>query len=184
MRKALCFLSILSDSDLDWIIRHGSKQRVPVGAVLIRQRQPIDSLYFVLEGEFEVFTNKAPLLAVLRAGEIMGEVSYVDSRPPTASVRAMIESEVGAVPRELLTTKLSEDTEFSSRLYRAMATFMADRLRTTVGNFGTGALELEDDVDDSDEAATHLVDDVSLAMARFSEMQRRNWGAQRAASGI
>jgi hypothetical protein len=49
---------------------------------------------------------------------------------------------------------------------------------------GTGALELEDDADDSDEAVMHLVGDVSLAVARFSEMQRRNWGAQRVASGI
>jgi CRP-like cAMP-binding protein len=176
MRKALFFLGILSDGDIEWIIRNGSKTRVQKGTVLIHQGRPIDSLYFVLDGEFEVFTAKAPHLAVLKAGEIMGEISFVDSRPPTASVKAMMESQVGMVSRPLLTSKLKEDTGFSSRLYRAMATFMADRLRTTVGNFETGASELDPEVEDIDEVAPHLMDNISMAGTRFSEMQRRSWG--------
>jgi len=179
MRKALFFLGILSDSDIEWIIRNGSKTRVLKGSVLIHQGKPTDSLFFVLDGEFEVFTSKAPHLAVLKAGEIMGEISFVDSRPPTASVKAMMESQVGVVPRALLASKLKDDTGFSSRLYRAMATFMADRLRTTVGNFGTGALELDEEIEDLDEVAPHLMDSISMAGARFSEMQRRSWGVQR-----
>jgi signal-transduction protein with cAMP-binding, CBS, and nucleotidyltransferase domain len=178
MRKALFFLGILSDSDVEWIIRNGGKARVPAGTTLIQQGKPTDSLYFVLDGEFEVFTSKAPRLAVLKAGEVMGEISFVDSRPPTASVRATLESQVGLVPRALLAGKLKEDMGFSSRLYRAMATFMADRLRTTVGNFGTGAMELDEEIEDVDEVAPHLMDNISMAGARFSEMQRRTWGRQ------
>jgi len=179
MRKALFFLGILSDGDVEWIIRNGAKTRVPAGTVLIRQGQATDSLYFVLDGEFEVYTNKAPRLAVLKAGEVMGEISFVDSRPPTASVKALMESQTGVVPRALLAAKLKEDMGFSSRLYRAMATFMADRLRTTVGNFGTGALELDEEIEDVDEVAPHLMDNISMAGARFSEMQRRSWGVHR-----
>jgi CRP/FNR family cyclic AMP-dependent transcriptional regulator len=176
MRKALFFLGILSDGDVEWMIRNGAKTRVPAGTALIHQGKPTDSLYFVLDGEFEVFTSKAPHLAILRAGEVMGEISFVDSRPPTASVKARMESQVGVVPRTLLAAKLKEDLGFSSRLYRAMATFMADRLRTTVGNFGTGTLELDEDIEDTDEVASHLMDNISMAGARFSEMQRRTWG--------
>jgi len=113
---------------------------------------------------------------VLKAGEVMGEISFVDSRPPTASVKALMDSRVGVVPRTLLTSRLKEDSGFASRFYRAMATFMADRLRTTVGNFGTGAMELDDEIEDLDEVAPHLMDNISMAGVRFSEMQRRTWG--------
>jgi CRP-like cAMP-binding protein len=176
MRKALYFLGVLSDTDIEWIIRNGTRARVPAGAELIHQGKPTDSLYFVLDGEFEVFTAKAPHLATLKAGEVMGEISFVDSRPPTASVKATKESLVGMVPRALLTARLKEDMGFSSRLYRAIAMFMADRLRTTVGNFGTGATELDEDFEDVDEVPPHLMDNISMAGARFSEMQRRAWG--------
>jgi len=176
MRKALFFLGILSDGDIEWIIRNGTKKRVPAGTELIHQGKPTESRYFVLDGEVEVFTSKAPRLAILKAGEVMGEISFVDSRPPTASVKALMESQVGVVTRTLLAAKLKDDMGFSSRLYRAMATFMADRLRTTVGNFGTGAMELDEDIEDVDEVAPHLMDSISMAGARFSEMQRRVWG--------
>jgi CRP-like cAMP-binding protein len=174
MRKALFFLGILSDTDIEWIIRNGLKTRVSAGATLIQQGKPTDSLFVVLDGEFEVFTSKAPRLAVLKAGEVMGEISFVDSRPPTASVKALMDSQVGVVSRKLLASKLRDDVGFGSRFYRAMATFMADRLRTTVG---TGALELDEDIEDVDEVAPHLMDNISMAGVRFSEMQRRSWGA-------
>jgi CRP-like cAMP-binding protein len=178
MRKALFFLGILSDSDTEWIVRNGQKMLVAANTVLIHQGKPTPSLFLILDGEFEVFTTKAPQLAVLKSGEIVGEISFVDSRPPTASVKALMESHVGAVPRELLASKLKEDLGFASRFYRAMATFMADRLRTTVGNFGTGEMELDEDIEDVDEVAPHLMDNISMAGSRFSEMQRRTWGGR------
>jgi CRP-like cAMP-binding protein len=176
MRKALFFLGILSDSDIEWIIRNGVKSRVPSGTVLIHQGKPTESLFFVLDGEFEVFTAKAARLAVLKSGEVVGEISFVDSRPPTASVRATMDSQVGTIERLLLAAKLKDDVGFSSRFYRAMATFLADRLRTTVGNFGTGKLEADEEIEDVDELAPHLMDNISMAGVRFSEMQRRSWG--------
>jgi CRP/FNR family cyclic AMP-dependent transcriptional regulator len=178
MRKALFFLGILSDTDVEWIIRNGSKARVNAGAVLIHQGKPTDSLFFVLDGEFEVYTNKAGKLALLKPGEVVGEISFVDSRPPTASVKATMECQIGALTRTALTSKLREDIGFASRFYRAMATFMADRLRTTVGNFGTGKLEMDEEIEDVDEVAPHLMDNISMAGARFSEMQRRHWGGR------
>ena len=111
------------------VARAGRRRRDPEG-------QPADSLFFVLDGEFVVSTRMAPRIAVLQAGEVVGEISFVDSRPPTASVTALMESRVGAIPRPLLASKLKEDPGFASRFYRALAMFMADRLRTTVGNMG------------------------------------------------
>lgn len=177
MRKALFFLGILSDTDIEWIIRNGAKLRVPAGDAVIREGQPADSLFFVLDGEFVVSTRMAPRIAVLQAGEVVGEISFVDSRPPTASVTATRLSLVGAVPSKQLSAKLREDAGFAARFYRALATFLADRLRSTVGGLGSKGLDLDESVEDLDELAPHLMDNLSLAGTRFSEMQRRSWGA-------
>ena len=177
MRKALFFLGFMSDTDIEWLMRNGTKVRVPKGTTLIQQGKATDSLFFVLDGEFIVSTKTAAQVAVLKAGEVVGEISFVDSRPPTASVSAAMDSLVGSVPRRQLTSKLRDDLGFAARFYRAMATFLADRLRTTTGNLGGKDLELDEDIEDTDELAPHLLDNISLAGTRFSEMQRRAWGS-------
>jgi len=178
MRKALFFLSVLVDSDVEWLIRNGAKIRLPASSILIHQGKATDSVFFVLEGELVVFTNLAPRIASLKAGEVVGEISFIDSLPPTASVKAITDSQVGAVPRPLLAAKLREDTGFASRFYRAMSMFMADRLRTTVGNLGRADAGPDAELDELDEVTPHLLDNMSMAGARFSEMQRRSWGGR------
>ncbi len=42
-------------------------------------------------------------------GEVIGEVSFIDSRPPSATVTAKRDSMVGAVPAPLLRQKLDAD---------------------------------------------------------------------------
>jgi CRP-like cAMP-binding protein len=178
MRKALYFLGILDDRDTDWMIRHGKKLTLKPGTQLIEQGKPTDWLYFVLDGAFVVYTSAAPNIAVLKAGEVVGEISFVDSRPPTASVRAEVESKVGAVHRDVLMERLREDVGFAARFYQSLAAYLADRLRTTVGSLGVQKLNLDEDVEDADELAPHLLSNLSIAGTRFAEMQRRDWGSR------
>ena len=177
MRKALYFLGILDDKDTEWMIRNGTKMKIAPGTVLIEQGKPTEWLYFVLDGAFIVYTRNAPRIATLKAGEVVGEISFVDSRPPTASVRAEVECKVGAVPRRVLNEKLEEDVGFAARFYQSIAVFLADRLRTTVGSLGVQKLELVESIEDTDELASHLLGNVSMAGTRFAEMQRRDWGS-------
>ena len=177
MRKALYFLGILDDSDLEWMIRHGKKMSLAPGTVLIEQGKSTEWLYWVLQGRLEVYTTSAPGIALLKVGEVVGEISFVDSRPPTASVRAECESKVGAVPRDLLIEKIRSDVGFASRFYQSIAVFLADRLRKEVGRLGARRLEFAEDIEDEDELASHLLSNVSMAGTRFAEMQKREWGA-------
>jgi CRP/FNR family transcriptional regulator, cyclic AMP receptor protein len=176
MRKALYLFGILDDRDLDWLVRHGRKLTLEPGTLLIEEGKASDWLYFVLDGAFVVSTRAAPRIAVLKAGEVIGEVSFVDARPPTASVRAEVVSKVGAVARAVLAQKLQEDVGFAARLYKSIATFLADRLRATVGSLGVQKLDLDESIEDVDELASHLLSNISIAGARFAEMQRREWG--------
>ena len=66
-----------------------------------------------------------------------------------------------------LTDKLKTDTAFAARFYRAVATLLADRLRTTVSHLGYGSSTEQADPDELDEA---LMDSVSMGAVRFDRL--------------
>ena len=59
-------------------------------------------------------------VATLRSGEVLGELSFLDSRPPSASVIATTEVTVLALSRQKLNAKLAADAPFAARFYRAL----------------------------------------------------------------
>ena len=176
MRKVLLFLGILDDSDVEWMIGVGSRREIAVGDALVQEGQQLDSVFLVIDGALSVRTRALGReVARLLSGEVVGEMSFVDSRPPSASVIAAEPSTVLAVPRSLLSERLEEDQSFAARFYRALAMFLADRLRTTVGQMGYGK---EDSVKPpEDELDSEVLDNLALAGNRFDELQRRLRGA-------
>jgi CRP/FNR family transcriptional regulator, cyclic AMP receptor protein len=171
VRKALFLLGILDDRDLDWLISAGTKQEVAPGAVLIQEGKPIDAVFLVLDGLLAVRTAHLgdADVARLRSGEIVGEMSFVDSRPPSASVLATEPSVVLAIPRSMLLAKLGQDVAFAARFYHSLAVFLSDRLRSTVSQLGYGRVERDHD----DEVDPETLDNMSIAGARFDWLQRR-----------
>jgi CRP-like cAMP-binding protein len=179
MRKALLFFGILDDLDIEWLISVGRPVLVDAGTVLIREGQPVGDLYLVLGGELSVTIAAAGNREIARAmaGELLGEISFVDSRPPSASVTAVKQSSLFAIPRGALARKLEEDVEFAAHFYRATSVFLADRLRATdvrMG-FGSGA-PTEAQIDERDELDGRMLEGLSLAGARFDTMLRRAAG--------
>jgi CRP/FNR family cyclic AMP-dependent transcriptional regulator len=174
MRKALFLLGILNDSDLDWMIEVGTKRQVAAGSTLIREKQPVDAVFLVIDGLFAVRTAHTGTtdVARLRSGEFVGEMSFVDARPPSASVVSLEASVVLSIPRPALETKLQQDVAFAARFYRSLAVFLSDRLRTTVGRLGYGGDEPNRAPGD-EEMDPATLDALSLAGARFDWLQRR-----------
>jgi CRP-like cAMP-binding protein len=173
-------MGILDDEDVEWISSRGRLVGVGKDEVLIREGEPVDALFILLDGSLDVST-RGQAVATLYAGEIVGEISFVDSRPPSATVRASQHSHVLAIPRALLQSRLATDAWFASRFFRAIATFLADRLRTTtarLGHRGSG----EDILDDGDEIDFDMMDSVSLAAVRFDKMLKRLQGGTASSS--
>ncbi len=170
MRKALYFLGILNDSDIDWLVAAGKRREIGTGARLIEEGRQLDSVFLVIDGAFAVRT--AALgdreIARLMSGEVMGEMSFVDQAPPSATVQALETSFVLDIPRRRLNAKLAEDPGFASRFYQALSMFLAARLRATVSAMAeSSALETEG------EMGFDALDNVSMAGARFDWIQRR-----------
>lgn len=170
MRKALYFLGILNDADIDWLVAAGSRREVGGGSKLIEEGRQIDSVYLVIDGAFSVRTAAlgGREVARLLSGEVMGEMSFVDNAPPSATVVALEPSLVLDVPRRRLNAKLAEDPAFAARFYRALAMSLAARLRHSVAALAGGsAMETEG------EMGFDALDNVSMAGARFDWIQRR-----------
>ena len=140
MKKVLYILGEMTDDDIEWMLKAGRPRVLPSGEILIRQGDPIDALYIVTDGLFDVSMDSSggARLAELGAGEVLGEISFVDARPPLATVKATAESRVLGIPREALKRKLTDDVGFAARFYRAISLFLADRLRDTVSHMGYG----------------------------------------------
>jgi len=173
MRKALYILGALSDQDIDWLIDHGKREPVGVGSVLIRQGQPISSFYLLLSGRLAVVDERldGQELATLGSGEIVGEMSFLDARPPSATVRVVEDGVVLSIARADLQAKLDTDPAFAARFYRALAVFLSDRLRSTVARLasatpGDGA----PDQAQPDEPDPSALEAVHLASARFDRI--------------
>jgi len=139
-----------------------------------RARTTINALYIVLDGLLSVYTVRPDCeieIARLGAGEMVGEMSFIDARPPSATVKAIKESLVLAIPRSQLVSKLAQDSDFASRFYRALAIFLSDRLRGMVGQHGYGkdqpAAEATDELDES------VLDNLHLAGSRFDRILKR-----------
>jgi CRP-like cAMP-binding protein len=180
MRKVLYILGELSDLDIDWLMNNGSKQAVPRGVALVREGQPVDALQIVLKGLFKVTVPSKDNLEIARlgAGEIIGEISFVDAKPPSASVTAQEDSTVFTVGRQKLLDKLKQDTGFAARFYRALAMFLSDRLRTTTGlltHYGKHELSPEEKAE-FDELDSNVLDNISMAGSRFDRMLKRLMG--------
>lgn len=179
MKKVLFILGQLNDLDIEWLIKVGRKEQVPAGKTLIREGQIIDTLYIVLDGILAVSTRAlgGQEVARLGAGEMVGEMSFIDARPPSATVTAAENTVVLAVPRGQLAAKLAQDMGFAARFYRALATFLSDRLRGTVSRLGYGQGQpLEAEIDYADELDENVLDTVHLAGARFERILKQLMG--------
>ena len=138
MNKALVILGELSDRDIDWMVSSGNREKLTAHTVLIREGQPISALYIVLEGTLSVSVAAMGNQEIGRigGGDVLGEMSFIDGRLPSATVKAVEDAVVLAIPRDQLTEKLDRDVLFALRFYRAVTKFLSSRLRNTVNRFG------------------------------------------------
>ena len=140
MRNSLFILSDLDDRDLIWLNAAGALRRLGPGDRLIEAGREVRHLFFVIDGSLAVTLPDGRRVATLGSGDVVGEMSFVEKRPPSASVVAEGTARLLAVPRDAILARFEGDAAFAARFYRALSVFLSDRLRTaTGGTVGEGA---------------------------------------------
>jgi CRP/FNR family cyclic AMP-dependent transcriptional regulator len=172
MRKSLVLLGVLDDSDVEWMLRAGAKRQLKPGDKLITEGQAIDSLHVVLTGAFGVMLAKKRVASLL-AGDIVGEMSFLDARAPSATVVAEEISWVLDVPRQDVRERLAENLGFAARFYRALAVFLSLRMRATAAQLGYGQARPDNEDADANEMPEDVMEQLSLAGSRFLQLQER-----------
>jgi CRP-like cAMP-binding protein len=163
----LYIFGVLNDDDVGWIARTGVLRRFTDGEIIIREDEHTDFLIFLLEGMLVVTTRLLGEIACMNVGDVVGEVSLVDSAPPLATIIARGPGLALFLDKRQLSDKLEQDDGFGSRFYRALAIFLASRLREARSNSSSatgGAIASELDAG--------VLDRVSDAGERFNKLLR------------
>ena len=128
----------------------GSELTKDRGTCLLREGMASDQLFIVIDGELSASTQSAQAsneeLSTLRQGALIGEMSWLEKRPPVATVEVRSRSTLLAIPREKLDQKLKNELDFASKFYRLVAEKLALQIKdqnTWIHRFSqhSGAIE-------------------------------------------
>lgn len=123
------FIGEFSNDDVAWVIGNGSQRSYRAREVIIREGVMPEEVFVILEGAVRATSRSMPLLdRILGPGEIAGEISYVNKKPPGATVRADVDSILFCIPRDRLDRKIAEDAGFELRFNRVVSQFSVARL--------------------------------------------------------
>ncbi|GAA6619546.1 cyclic nucleotide-binding domain-containing protein [Scytonema sp. NUACC26] len=128
-------LKVLHSTDLEWITQIGVQQDLPIAKILIQEGQPSDSIYFILDGTVAVLISQQGSdldQEIVRCGqgEVIGEMSFVDDRSPSATVKTVEPTRVLSISKRQLQIKMDRDPDFAARFYQEITSILSSRLRS------------------------------------------------------
>jgi len=94
MLAALPLFNGLPKSIVDAAVTELEWMSLPGGGVLFEAGAPADAVYFVVSGCLGIYGSGGELVGRIAAGETVGEMSLIVSRPRTMTVRALRDSEL------------------------------------------------------------------------------------------
>lgn len=109
--------------------------RAGAGMELVREGEAGDFMMLLITGRIEVFKqdrwNAPRLIAVLEAGQTVGEMSMIDGEPRFASCIAAEESLVAVLTRESLARIILEQPVLGAKILMELVLMLSKRLRQT-----------------------------------------------------
>ncbi len=126
--KELYEIPIFTDlpmEELENLNRRLHKKRFPSGASVLTVEQPGEAVYIVLEGTVKIYVDKPDgtevILALLGAGDTVGEMSLIDSVGHSASVITMEKSTLVWLDRGTFQKHLLASSIMSQNLVRILS---------------------------------------------------------------
>lgn len=117
-----------------------TKKRFKRGEILVEQGKKTNSLYIMLSGRTRVVVTdnkgREVIIATLKAGDYLGEMSLIDNEPHSATVIAEQQVDVLALGRETFLQCLTENAAMSLAVMRGLV----QRLRRATENISSLAL--------------------------------------------
>jgi CRP/FNR family transcriptional regulator, cyclic AMP receptor protein len=128
------FMEMLEPRDRDALLAMAHTRTFAPGQELITEDEPVRHLMILRSGVGQVMKNhlggRVPLRRV-RAGEVLGELSFADEQPASASVVAHEPIEADLLDAAQLRRLLASDQALGLAVYRAFSITLAQRLRSS-----------------------------------------------------
>jgi CRP/FNR family transcriptional regulator, cyclic AMP receptor protein len=94
------------------------------GAFLLQEGKVDDSIHVIMKGTLEVVTatggGEWVTLQVLREGDMVGELGFIDGVPHSAAIRALADTELFSLNRTALEALLKSDPQLVYQVMRAI----------------------------------------------------------------
>jgi small-conductance mechanosensitive channel/CRP-like cAMP-binding protein len=126
------FLQLLDEAQVEKLLAHARLLRFGRGEKVIEQGAAGDSMFILLNGEAHVFVNANGadnLVATLRAGDYLGEMSLLTGAPRSATVIARSDCEMWVIDKEVF----AEILQKNEPLVRKLGELLAQRRLETEG---------------------------------------------------
>ena len=140
LRQCALFRGV-PDSEIEELASRVSPARYRESAVIVPQSAPGEQLLVICSGRVKVAMSNSKgrevTLAVLRPGDVIGEMSVIDGSSRSAEVVALSDVSLLALPREEFLLHLRRSPQTSLNLLGEMA----NRLRRANENIGSLALQ-------------------------------------------
>ncbi|WP_374428670.1 Crp/Fnr family transcriptional regulator [Ideonella dechloratans] len=125
--------SMLTEEQAQLVADGVVKRRYRRGELVVEQGKKSNALFILLNGRARVLTaderGREVILAVLEAGDYVGEMSLIDNQPHSASVRCEIQCDMLILGRPEFARCLPENSSLSYAIMRGLVTRLrsADR---------------------------------------------------------
>lgn len=129
-------LTLLTDEDWRLMTERATRRQYEKDAVVLREGVESRSLHFVRSGQVQVvrdFHGLQLTVARLGAGEVFGEMSFLERAPAMASIVADDRAEILSLPEQEIESLLSSVPGLALRLYQSLAITLSRRLRRSSG---------------------------------------------------
>ena len=137
--RRIKILGGMTDEQLEHFAQFVEVEKVPQWSVIVKQGDPGDSMYFILEGELRARINvmgRETILATLGAGDFFGDISLFDQGPRSADVVANSDSVVVKVSAVGFDKLAKEAPEIATPFLRAVGRTLSARIRTDNKRYG------------------------------------------------
>jgi hypothetical protein len=137
--RRIKILSSLREDQLERFAQFVEVERIPQWTVIVKQGEPGDAMYLILEGELRArvdIMGKETILATFGPGEFFGDISLFDHGPRSADVVANSDSLVAKVSSEAFEQLANEAPELATPFLRAVGKTLTARIRADNKRFG------------------------------------------------
>ena len=110
----------------------GQVRRIAAGDFLIHRGDTDSTLFAIEDGQLEIVGSddgREAVLATVGAGDVIGEVSFIDDSPRTVSVRAREDTAVRAWDKRTLSEALAFEPQLLAKFAVAMSELLVERIR-------------------------------------------------------